>query len=181
MNQIEEMRRQGLSVTAIAEVTGFDRKTVRKYLAHPDLEPRYKPRPGRPTLLDPLKSYIDQRLAAGVWNAVVLTRELKERGYEGGYSTVKEYLQPKRESARTAVVRRFETPPGRQAQVDWGHLGTLTVNEEKPQAVGSAGSLSISVELVDARDGAVLWRDQYSRSAADLLTVVQELLPRDQP
>jgi transposase len=33
VNQIEEMRRQGLSVTAIAEVTGFDRKTVRKYLA----------------------------------------------------------------------------------------------------------------------------------------------------
>jgi transposase len=42
---MEEMRRQGLSVTAIAEVTGFDRKSVRKYLAHPDLEPRYKPRP----------------------------------------------------------------------------------------------------------------------------------------
>ncbi len=113
MNQIEEMRRQGLSVTAIAEVTGFDRKTVRKYLAHPDLEPRYKPRPGRPTLLDPLKAYIEERLAAGVWNAVVLARELKERGYKGGYSTVKEYLQPKREAARIAVVRRFETPPGR--------------------------------------------------------------------
>jgi len=62
-------------------VTGFDRKTVRKYLAHPDLEPRYKLRPGRPTLLDPSKAYIEERLAAGVWNAVVLTRELKERGY----------------------------------------------------------------------------------------------------
>ena len=66
MNQIGEMRRQGLSVTAIAEVTGFDRKTVRKYLSHPELEPRYKPRPGRPTLLDPLKSYIEERFAAGV-------------------------------------------------------------------------------------------------------------------
>jgi transposase len=44
-------------VTAIAEVTGFDRKTVRKLPGHPDLEPRYKPRRGRPTLLDPLKSY----------------------------------------------------------------------------------------------------------------------------
>ena len=44
MNQIEEMSRQGLSVTAIAEVTGFDRKTVRKYLARSDLKPRYKRR-----------------------------------------------------------------------------------------------------------------------------------------
>lgn len=66
-------------MTAIAEVTGFDRKTVWKYLAHPDLEPRNKPRPGRPTLLDPFKAYMEERLAAGAWNAVVLTRELKER------------------------------------------------------------------------------------------------------
>jgi transposase len=30
VNQMEELRRQGLSVTAISEITGFDRKTVRK-------------------------------------------------------------------------------------------------------------------------------------------------------
>jgi len=69
VNHMEELRRQGLSVTAISEVTGFDRKTVRKYLAHPELEPRYKPMPGQRSLLDPLKSYIQERLAAGVWNA----------------------------------------------------------------------------------------------------------------
>ena len=84
MNQIEEMRRQGLSVTAIVEVTGLDRETVRKYLAHPNLESRYKPRPGRPTLLDRLKPYIEERLAAEVWNAVALTRGLKERGTRAG-------------------------------------------------------------------------------------------------
>jgi transposase len=144
VNQIEEMRRQGLSVTAIAEVTGFDRKTVRKYMAHPEREPRYKPRPGRPSLLDPVKAYIEERLTAGVWNAVVLTRELKQRGYKGGYSTVKEYLQPKREAARTAVVRRFETPPGRQAQVDWGHLGSLTVNGQGHRMWGFTFTLGYS-------------------------------------
>lgn len=144
VNQIEEMKRQGLSLTAIAEVTGFDRKTVRKYLAHPELEPRYKPRPGRPTVLDFWEAYIEERLTAGVWNAAVLTRELKERGYKGGYSTVKEYLQPKREAARTAVVRRFETPPGRQAQVDWGHLGTLSVNGESHRIWGFTFTLGYS-------------------------------------
>ena len=25
------------------------------------------------------------------------------------------------------AVRRFETPPGKQAQVDWAHVGALTV------------------------------------------------------
>jgi transposase len=69
---------------------------------------------------------------------------LKERGYQGGYSTVKEYLQPKRGAARTSVVRRFETPPGRQAQVDWGHLGTLTVNGEKHRLWGFAFTLGYS-------------------------------------
>lgn len=148
MNHIEELRRQGLSLTAIAEVTGFDRKTIRKYLAHPELEPRYKPRPGRPSLLDRFKPYVEERLSAGVWNAVVLTRELRERGYTGGYSTVKEHLQPKREASRTAAVRRFETPPGRQAQVDWGHLGTLTVNGERHRLSGFTFTLGYSRMMV---------------------------------
>jgi transposase len=30
-----------------------------------------------------------------------------------------------RENLRNSV-RRFETPPGKQAQVDWGHLGSLS-------------------------------------------------------
>jgi transposase len=148
VNQMEELRRGGLSVTAISEVTGFDRKTVRKYLLHPELEPRYKPRPGGPSLLDPFKPYIEERLAAGVWNAVVLTRELRDRSYTGGYSTVKEYLQPKREAARTAAVRRFETPPGRQAQVDWGHLGMLTVNGERHRLSGFTFTLGYSRMMV---------------------------------
>ena len=84
MNQIEELRRQGLSVCGIADVTGFDRKTVRKYLANPERQPRYGPRQKRPSQLDAFKPYIDERLAAGVWNAVVLMRELRERGYAGG-------------------------------------------------------------------------------------------------
>lgn len=82
-----------------------------------------EPRPKRPSQLDPFKAYIDERLSHGVWNAVVLLRELREQGYDGCYSTVKEYLQPKRDESRAAAVRRFETAPGKQAQVDWGHRG----------------------------------------------------------
>jgi transposase len=78
--------------------------------------------------LDNFKPYIQDRLQAGVWNAVVLLREIRERGYAGGYGTVKEFLQPQREAARTVAVRRFETPPGKQAQVDWGHLGSVTID-----------------------------------------------------
>jgi len=113
-------------------------------LANPDQQPRYKPRPKRPGQLDAFKQYIDERLSAGVWNAVVLVRELRQLGYVGGYSTVKEYLQPKREESRAAAVRRFETPPGRQAQVDWGHFGTLTTDGEERKLSGFTFTLGYS-------------------------------------
>lgn len=124
MNEIQELKRQGLSISQIAALTGFNRRTVRKYLAHP-ATPRYGPRAPRPTLLAPFAPYLNERLQAGVWNAVVLHRELQARGYTGSYSAVKRYLQPLRQQAAAVAVRRFETPPGQQAQVDWGDLGTL--------------------------------------------------------
>lgn len=135
VTDILELKRQGLSVSQISAHTGFDRKTIRKYLRDPTV-PRYGPRKTkekseqtkrmRGRLLQPFTSYLDQRLAAGVWNAVVLHRELKERGYTGGYTVVKDYLRPKRREAQAVAVRRFETAPGKQAQVDWGHLGDIT-------------------------------------------------------
>jgi hypothetical protein len=144
VNEIQELKRQGLSICAIAAVTGFDRKTVRRYLADPVKQPRYGPRPKRAGPLEEFKSYIDDRLSASVWNAVVLLRELRERGYRGGYTILKDYLQPKREAARATAVRRFETPPGRQAQVDWGHLGTLEVDGEERKLSGFTFTLGYS-------------------------------------
>ncbi len=125
MKEISELKRQGLSITQISALTGCDPKTIRKYLDNPTT-PRYGPRQPRPSLLDPFKAYLHERLAAGVWNAVVLLRELQERGYSGGYTILRTYLQPLRREAHTVAVRRFETPPGQQAQVDWGDLGELT-------------------------------------------------------
>ena len=125
MEDIRELRTSGLSITAISQMTGYDRKTIRKHLLNATSKREYGPRPPRLGKLDDFKPYIQERLQAGVWNAVVLLREIRERGYAGGYGTVKEYLQPQREAARTVAVRRFETPPGKQAQVDWGHLGSM--------------------------------------------------------
>jgi transposase len=124
VHDIQELKRQGLSISQIAAHTGFNRRTIRKYLAAPDT-PRYGPREPRPTKLDAFHGYLEGRLQAGVWNARVLLRELQERGYAGGYTVLKDYLQPQRREAAVVAVRRFETPPGHQAQMDWGHLGTV--------------------------------------------------------
>ena len=44
VDEIQELRRQGLSITQIGTLTGFDRKTIRKYLDNPrrrDGQPRH--------------------------------------------------------------------------------------------------------------------------------------------
>src|SRR5713226_6083903 len=115
VKDIQEMKRAGLSVTGISKAIGIDRKTVRKYLDN-SKTPTYTPRVPRPRILDPFKPYLDQRLAGGVWNAAVLLRELRERGYKGGYTILTDYLHPLRQEAHRVAVRRFETPPGKQAQ-----------------------------------------------------------------
>lgn len=121
---IRELARQGLSITDIARRVGCDRKTVRKHLSRPD-QPGYTARPPQPSKLDPFKSYLEQRLETGVFNCEVLYRELCARGYHGKTTILRDYVQPRRRSARYQATVRFETPPGQQGQVDWGYFGTL--------------------------------------------------------
>ena len=144
MNDFTELKREGLSIQAISSVMGSDRKTVRKYLLNPDEIPAYGPRPEAASKLDDFKTYLEERLKAGVWNAAVLFRELKGRSYSGGYTILKDWLQPQREAAQVVAVRRFETPPGRQAQVDWGHLGSLDLDSIERQLWGFTFTLGYS-------------------------------------
>ena len=120
---ILELHRQGLSVSAIARQLGIDRKTVRAYIARGLEPPAYKPRLSRLGIIDHFKPYLGERLKAypGL-TAVRLWRELRERGYEGGYSVVRDCVRDLRPPAVAGFEVRFETPPGEQAQVDFAHF-----------------------------------------------------------
>lgn len=143
MSDIKELKQLGMSIQAIGALTGHDRKTVRRYLvAGACLD--YGPRAPRPSKLDPFKPYLEERRKAGVWNAVVLLRELRERGYGGGYTILTDFLRPQREAACQVAVRRFETAPGVQAQVDWGHLGYLEQDGEEQALSGFVFTLGYS-------------------------------------
>jgi transposase len=144
VQEIEGLKRQGLSIQAISELTGYDRKTIRKYLILPDAIPAYRPREPQPSKLDAFKPYLEERLAAGVWNARVLLRELRERSYSGSYTILTDWLRPQRESARIVAVRRFETPPGKQGQVDWGHLGSIEQDGREQKLWGFTLTLGYS-------------------------------------
>lgn len=133
VEEINEFRRQGLSIRAISRLTGYDRGTITRYLSKPTDRPTYGPRPAAASKLEPFKPYLNERLQAGVWNAQVLLRELHERNYGGSYTILTDWLRPQRKEALAVAVRRFETPPGKQAQVDWGHLGSIIENGTEHQ------------------------------------------------
>lgn len=119
------LRRQGLPVPAIARRTGVDRKTVRKYIQAGLEPPHYGPRRPRPTLLDAHHAYLRERVAIYPdLSARRLLREMRRFGYAGGYSQLTEFLRDIRHAASVGFERRFETPPGQQAQVDFAQFRT---------------------------------------------------------
>jgi len=161
VQELSELQRQGMSIQGISKLTGWDRKTVRKYLLQPNAMPEYGPRRRPASKLDPFKPYLEERMRAGVWNAQVLLRELRKRGYTGGYTIVKDWLHPQRSSVRAVAVRRFETPPGKQAQVDWGHLGTLQCEDQEQKLWAFTFTMGYSRRLmaevaVDQKIGTLL-------------------------
>lgn len=131
---ILDLHRQGLTVAEIARQTGHDRKTVRRYIARGLAVPSYGPRAPRPTRLAGFEDYLRERIARypGLTGRRLL-RELRERGYEGGYTAVTDFLRQVRPVAATPFEVRFETAPGHQAQVDFAQF--RVVFEDEPSAV----------------------------------------------
>ena len=127
---IMELHRQGLSPTAIARQLGIDRKTVCKYIALGLEPPTYGPRSPRPKSTDGFLPYLRERLGAypGL-TAVRLWRELRERGFEGGYTAVKRAVQALRPNPVQPFEVRFETPPGAQGQVDLARFEVTFTDE----------------------------------------------------
>src|SRR4029453_16960287 len=81
--------------------------------------------PRRPSKVDPFREHVRRRLAAGGGDCVVLLGELRAQGYAGIYSSLKDYVRPLRLGRAVKATVRFETKPGEQAQVDFGHFSFL--------------------------------------------------------
>lgn len=101
--------------------------------------------------LDPFKQKLISRMKKGVVNGQKLFLEIKDQGFNGSYETLYRYLRnelndywikPYRKSyfyhQRSAInlskykrAIRFETNPGQQAQVDWGHFKTIILNGKR--------------------------------------------------
>jgi transposase len=127
---ILDLHRQGVTVSAIARRVGLDRKTVRRYIARGLEPPVYGPRKPRTTQLQQFERYLRERIAAfPQLTGRRLHRELRDLGYTGGYTILTEFLRDIRPAAGPAFEVRFETPPGRQAQLDFAHFRTVFTDE----------------------------------------------------
>ncbi len=124
---IRDLYSQGFGIGEISKQTGFDRKTVRKYLQLKTL-PEPQKRPGRKSKLDLFKPYILEKLKEGPYTAARLYREIKEMGFDGGKTIVKDFVQKVRPEQGISAVLRYETKPGVQSQVDWAEMGTVEVD-----------------------------------------------------
>ncbi len=127
---ILDLHRQGLGVSAIARRVGIDRKTVRKYIERGLEPPAYGPRAPRPRRLEPFEAYLRQRVVAypGLTGSRLL-REIREQGYDGGYTAVSDFLREVRPRPTAPFEVRFETPPGEQAQVDFAQFEVVFTDE----------------------------------------------------
>jgi len=116
---LHEQRAMGKSIRQIARDSNLARNTVRKYLRAEGL-PERKERSKRCSKLYPFKPAFDQLMADGVYNAEVLWERIREQGYSGSRTLVKDYVKPHRPPRQAPAVQRYETKPGNQVQVDWG-------------------------------------------------------------
>jgi transposase len=125
---IQALAKRGVFLCDIAEQLGVHPRTVRRALRRGG--PPAPRRGRRGSLLDPYRPVIDQLLSEGVWNTVVVLRELQAKGYAGGISIVRDYIRPKRAlRAGGRATVRFETEPGQQLQTDWAVQHTVIAGQ----------------------------------------------------
>jgi transposase len=121
---------QGGSKAALAHQLGISRDTIHRWIRAGDLDRdldatqlQYGPRRPMPTKLDAYKAIVETRLAAyPELSAVRLFDEVRAAGYTGGYTQLKGFVRRIRPLPPPEPVIRFETPAGRQAQVDFARF-----------------------------------------------------------
>ncbi len=133
---------RGVSKAELSRCFGVSRRTIHEWVETGQLDrdlssggSRYAPRPAMPHKLAPYTGIVEARLEEfpGL-SAQRLFDEVRAAGDPGGYSRVRDEVRAVRPREPTESVVRFETPAGRQGQVDfatftlpWGRRHALVV------------------------------------------------------
>jgi len=119
---------RGLTIAQIARELRLDKRTVARWVAADKFQPR-KAAP-RPSKLDPYRSQIVRWLENHPYTAAQIFLRLREAGYTGGITIVKDYVRQIR-PPRTPAFLTLSFAPGECAQVDWGQFGSIRVGNTR--------------------------------------------------
>lgn len=120
----DHLTRQQLTVAQTARALALDVRTVAKWA---NVE-QFRTRSGvaRVGKLDAFKGQIVRWLDAHPYSAQQILQRLREAGYSGGLTIVKDYVHRIRPRHQEAFLK-LDFAPGETAQVDWGEFGTIGV------------------------------------------------------
>jgi transposase len=127
---MERLRALGFGTRRISRELGIARNTVRRYLATGGWSPCQMP--PRASALDGLEAWLAERFHRHAGNADVVRQELAvERGVSVSLRTVERAVSHMRRAlaAEARATVRFETPPGRQLQIDFGERRVWIADE----------------------------------------------------
>lgn len=100
---------------------------------------------GRPRLADPYVPFIQETLRQyPTLRASRLYQMVRERGYTGAPDHFRHVVALYRPRPTAEAFLRLKTLPGEQAQVDWGHFGTMTVGRAERRLMAFVAVLSYS-------------------------------------
>jgi len=123
--EIVQRHQQGASIRAIAGELAVSRGAVGRVLARVQAQREGRatpePRARRCSIMDEYEPILKELL--GRYPNLTVERalqELRERGFKGRYTIVRQRMVRLRPRAAPAAVPRFETGPGDQAQMDHG-------------------------------------------------------------
>jgi len=120
--------RQGLTIAQTARELGLDPKTVAAWLARNRFERRRSIK--RSSILDPFKGRISRLLDAHPYSAQQILQRLREEGYRGGATIVRDYVRHIRPT-KLPVYLKLHFAESECAQVDWGTFGSIAVGNTR--------------------------------------------------
>ncbi|WP_181015335.1 helix-turn-helix domain-containing protein, partial [Alkalispirochaeta sphaeroplastigenens] len=116
----------GHTQAEIADALGVSTRMVRNYLTK---EVGTTPRKSRVSKLADFYDMIEERLDENLYcNLVPLFERMVTAGFTGQMTILRDYVRARRKVLAARAIWRFETEPGRQAQVDWKECGTWQID-----------------------------------------------------
>jgi transposase len=119
---------KNLKASQIAGELHLNPKTVEKWIGQPTYQRRQSPK--RSSKLDSFKGSILALLERHPYTTQQILQRLREQGYAGGYSILKEFVRQVRPARKPAFLV-LEFAAGECAQVDWGSFGSIALGSTR--------------------------------------------------